>query len=130
MAKFGPDARAHLFIQLQAFSDHYLVIVITESGYKYALVELEEPDGTLLHLGMRDIGWLDTSRINQERWQRSMSFQSEVNISAVPGFISTLAGHSSSSVLHYEVEIVSHQCSRFGLEAHSLRELYAYCWYV
>ena len=64
LAKFGPQSRAHLFIQLHNFPTHYLVLVVADEDFKHALVSVR----TVLEHGVssmmiEDIGWLDVKKV-------------------------------------------------------------------
>lgn len=66
LAKFGPTARAHLFVQLHNFPTHYLVLVIADEDFRYALVSMKSVVVESTHttaMVMDDIGWLDVARI-------------------------------------------------------------------
>jgi mediator of RNA polymerase II transcription subunit 14 len=56
-----------VYIQLLSFPSHYLVLVITDDDFRYALIHvavlLESP---LTALVMEDIGWLNVKRIRGE----------------------------------------------------------------
>ena len=64
-AKFGQDVRTHLFIQLANYSQHYLVLLVTEQEFRFALISVQimqdSPTGNMI---MQDIGWLDVQRIH------------------------------------------------------------------
>ena len=64
LAKLGPAARGTMYIQLLSFPSHYLVLVITDDDFRYALIHvavlMETPLTTLV---MEDIGWLNVRRI-------------------------------------------------------------------
>jgi hypothetical protein len=75
--KLGPSARGTLFIQLTNFPTHYLVIVITDEAFQYALITTSViSDSIYGSMVMEDIAWLDFGRI---RGQESgmMPFESE-----------------------------------------------------
>jgi mediator of RNA polymerase II transcription subunit 14 len=74
LEKFGQSARAHLFVQLRNFPTHYLVIVIADDGFKFALVSVKSVvENARTYMVMDDIGWLDVARIrgNEIRVQLS-----------------------------------------------------------
>ena len=56
-----------MYIQLLSFPSHYLVLVITDDDFRYALIHaavlMESPLTTLV---MEDIGWLNVKRIRGE----------------------------------------------------------------
>lgn len=65
MAKLGPAARRSLFIQLSNFPNHYLVIVITDECFKYALITTKAIEGHMYAMMvLEDIAWLDFDRIH------------------------------------------------------------------
>ena len=67
LSKLGPAARGTVYIQLLSFPSHYLVLVITDDDFRYALIHvavlMESP---LTALVMEDIGWLNVRRIRGE----------------------------------------------------------------
>jgi mediator of RNA polymerase II transcription subunit 14 len=66
MMKLGPDARSTLFIQLANFPNHYLVIVITDERFKYALITTKGIEGPMIAtMVLEDIAWIDSDRIHQ-----------------------------------------------------------------
>lgn len=65
--KLGPSARNMLYIQLATFPQHYLVLVVTDEKFRYALISVKERrDSMYAELIMEDIGWLDVQRIHGE----------------------------------------------------------------
>ena len=64
LGKFGPTARAHLFVQLHNFPTHYLVLVVADDDFKFALVSVKNVvENAHTSMVMDDIGWLDVARI-------------------------------------------------------------------
>jgi mediator of RNA polymerase II transcription subunit 14 len=56
--------RSLLYIQLTPFPTHYLVLVVTDTDFRYALISVKiVPDSMYQSLVMEDIGWLDVERI-------------------------------------------------------------------
>lgn len=56
--------RASVFIQLTYFPTHYLVVVITDEEFRYALIETTiVTDAIYASSTMDDIGWLDVHRL-------------------------------------------------------------------
>lgn len=54
-----------LYIQLANFPTHYLVLVITDQDFRYALISAKVLPGTMYtEMIMGDIGWLDVRRIH------------------------------------------------------------------
>lgn len=65
--KLGPTARGMLYIELAKFPDHFLVLVVTDDDWRFALISVETIQDTPCHdLVMKDIGWLDVRRIHGE----------------------------------------------------------------
>lgn len=63
--KLSSAARSWLYIQLASFPSHYLVLVITDEEFRFALISVEVRPETLYgNLIMKDIGWLDIRRIH------------------------------------------------------------------
>jgi mediator of RNA polymerase II transcription subunit 14 len=66
-AKLGASARAFLYIQLENFPAHYLVIVVTDQEFRYALITVSAlRETTFQNMVMDDIAWLDFSRIHSD----------------------------------------------------------------
>lgn len=64
-AKLGSPAWSMLYIQLAKYPSHYLVLVITEEDFRYALISVEVVRDSVLHdMVMKDIGWLDVRRVH------------------------------------------------------------------
>lgn len=81
--KFGNDVQDSLFIQLANFPVYYLVLVVTTTEFRFALVCTRiKPDHPTRALLLDDIGWLDGSRIHIEN---SMSRDMSRNGSALAG---------------------------------------------
>jgi hypothetical protein len=75
--KLGTTVRSLLYIQLMPFPTHYLVLVVTDTDFRYALISVRVvPEGIYQSLVMEDIGWLDVERIcgrgREARTQDSM----------------------------------------------------------
>lgn len=76
MIKLGHAARGTLYIQLANFPTYYLVLVIMDDQFRYALITTRIlTDSTYSSMIMEDIAWLDFDRIHGE----------EIAISALPG---------------------------------------------
>jgi mediator of RNA polymerase II transcription subunit 14 len=64
LQKLGPLARGTMYIKLSNFPSHYLVLVITEEDFRYALISVKVlPDSMYGNMIMEDIGWLGVGRI-------------------------------------------------------------------
>ena len=62
--KLGTTVRSLLYIQLMPFPTHYLVLVVTDTDFRYALISVGiVPESIYQSLVMEDIGWLDVERI-------------------------------------------------------------------
>jgi mediator of RNA polymerase II transcription subunit 14 len=62
--KFGVKVRGLLYIQLTPFPSHFLLLVVTDTDFRYALISVKiVPDSMFQSLIMEDIGWLDVERI-------------------------------------------------------------------
>lgn len=65
LLKLGSDARASLYIQLATFPNHYLVLVITDERFKYALITTKVQSESMYgNMVLEDIAWLDFDRIH------------------------------------------------------------------
>ncbi|KAJ6497836.1 mediator complex subunit MED14-domain-containing protein [Mycena sanguinolenta] len=113
MTKLGPTARGAVYIQLSNFPNHYLVLVITDKEFRYALITTAVLPGTMYgNLVMEDIAWLDFDRIH--------------------GGDITIAAHSDPPSRPPPNAIVDIQPTEkaqagFNLDTQVLRELYSYC---
>ncbi|KAI0785537.1 MED14-domain-containing protein [Abortiporus biennis] len=119
--KFGRDARGNLYIKLSNFPSHYLVLVITDGDFKYALISVKRLEQTMFgDLELVDIGWLDVKRIHggeitvNQRDVKMPSIGEKRKRDAGDGGVVDAIGESYPS-------------HRFRLETQVLRELYAYC---
>lgn len=67
LQKLGPAARGMLYIQLASSPNHYLVLVITDTDFRFALISTKTlGDSMYTNLVMEDIAWLDVNRIHGE----------------------------------------------------------------
>jgi hypothetical protein len=65
LARFGSNIRGHLFIQLHTLHTHYLTIVVTDRGYRFALIALStSSEGPNSYSVMEDFGWIDSSKLS------------------------------------------------------------------
>ncbi|KAA1472975.1 MED14-domain-containing protein [Dentipellis sp. KUC8613] len=109
--KLGPLARSLLYIQLSPFPNHYLVLVVTDEDFRYALISVTVvPESLYQSLVMEDIGWLDVAQICGHGGELEPGAPRE----AVKVNDLGLAGQDRTS-------------AKFKLETQVLRELYAYC---
>ncbi|KAF8590904.1 MED14-domain-containing protein [Ramaria rubella] len=120
LAKFGPSARAHLFVQLHNFPTHYLVLVVTDEDFKHALVSVKSVvENAHTSMVMDDIGWLDVDRIRGDAIRVQLSqVEDRAETGAKRKAASDLVGRTNSARL---------DIGSFKLESEVIRELYAYC---
>lgn len=120
--KLGPAARGTMYIQLANFPTHYLVLVLTDEEFRYALISTKMLSDTMFgNMIMEDIGWLDVRRI---RGDRGVDVgMDEVGISSM--------SHEPLVLQKRNRDDIPSELSRsedsFNLETQVLRELYAYC---
>lgn len=100
MARFGSNARGLLFIQLSPIQSHYLTVVITDKGFRFALITLSNSsEGPNSFSVMKDFGWIDLTRmpLAANRIVSAMAIATENHI--LPPFSSLpktdLASHST-----------------------------------
>ncbi|PIL36575.1 hypothetical protein GSI_00264 [Ganoderma sinense ZZ0214-1] len=117
--KFGQDAQGQIYIQLGNFSTHYLVLVIADQDFRYALISVKEVEQSMNHdLVMEDIGWLNIRRIYGDE----IAVESGTGLDPVTGQKRKRddgVGRAGPSGEQYPTS--------FRLETNVLRELYAYC---
>lgn len=66
LRKLGPQ-KPVFYVQLESHPTHYLVIIITDEEFRYALINTEVMADTLTNsMVMGDIAWLDFSRIKSD----------------------------------------------------------------
>src|ERR1700722_19692221 len=135
--QLGPTARGMLYIQLSNFPKHYLVIVVTDDEFRYALISVNVlPDSTYQSMVMEDIAWLDLRRIHGEdsadttRIDDLDALGSGEQKQEGTGRNETRSGPYVAFFFTFASErIVDNDCSgNFNLKTQVLRELYAYCW--
>ncbi|KAJ6495613.1 mediator complex subunit MED14-domain-containing protein [Mycena vitilis] len=116
MTKLGPAARGAVYIQLSNFPSHYLVLVINDKEFRYALITTRVLPGTMYgNLVMEDIAWLDFDRIHG----------GDISITAHFDQPSRSAAGGSREVMDdMATEVVQ---AGFHLDTQVLRELYSYC---
>ncbi|KAJ7690643.1 MED14-domain-containing protein [Mycena rosella] len=109
MSKLGSSARGAVYIQLANFPNHYLVLVITDEEFRYALITTRVLPGTMYgNLVMEDIAWLDFDRIHG-------------------GDIAITAHSDPASRDGVETKVPDVGQAGFNLDTQVLRELYSYC---
>ncbi|THH13385.1 hypothetical protein EW146_g6822 [Bondarzewia mesenterica] len=113
--KLGPAARGLLYIQLSPFPTHYLVLVVTDDDFRYALISVKTlEDRMFKSMVMEDIGWLNIERICAQGREAELDGEKEIDVMKRKKEAGPLDGQGKMS-------------SKFKLETHVLRELYAYC---
>lgn len=116
--KLGPSARGTLYIQLEHFPDHYLVIVITDDNFQYALITSKVlRESMFANLVMEDIGWLDFERIHGHGEDIA---RPDAEVRA--GIKRKWSVDDGLSVPYTEADRKG-----FNLDTQVLRELYSYC---
>lgn len=62
-----------LYIQLATFTEHYLVLVITDEDFRYALISVKVLENTMYNdMLMEDIGWIDVKRVHADELTMSV----------------------------------------------------------
>ncbi|EPT02595.1 hypothetical protein FOMPIDRAFT_1035808 [Fomitopsis schrenkii] len=123
--KLGPTARGMLYIELAKFPDHFLVLVVTDDDWRFALISVETIQDTPCHdLVMKDIGWLDVRRIHGEEIVVAPRPPTHAGDPAVGQprereAVELPAEPPATDNLNYT--------PRYALETQVLREVYAYC---
>ncbi|KAH8108107.1 mediator complex subunit MED14-domain-containing protein [Cristinia sonorae] len=113
LAKLGSAARGMLYIQLATSPNHYLVIVITDEQFRFALILTKALGETMYtNLVMEDIAWIDVDRIQGDHV--GFPQRQPVGMESTVGPTRNSGGGSGSP-------------SSFRLESQVLRKLYAYC---
>ncbi|KAJ3975413.1 MED14-domain-containing protein [Lentinula raphanica] len=116
LSKLGPH-RGSLYIQLQSHPTHYLVILISDEEFKYALINTQVMRNTITNsMVMGDIAWLDFSRIRNDDLRISARTERP---ESHPGLKTT---HSDE-----KLSMVEQPSATFHLETQVLREIYSYC---
>lgn len=81
MEKLGPEHIWSLFIQLSNFPSHYLVLVVAEERFKYALITAKPiQNAPFTTMVMEDIAWLDFDRIREAAFPSAPHSNSQANI--------------------------------------------------
>ncbi|KAJ3517642.1 hypothetical protein NLJ89_g378 [Agrocybe chaxingu] len=113
MGKLGPEARGTLFIRLANFPTHYLVLVVTDERFQYAMIGTKpKRDSKYAAFVLEDIAWIDFDRLRAA---------SQLSASNEKSAISPIQLEESIFDIPREVY------SRFNLDTQGLRELYSYC---
>ncbi|EMD37772.1 hypothetical protein CERSUDRAFT_73593 [Gelatoporia subvermispora B] len=124
LQKLGP-ARGTLYIQLSRFPNHYLVLVITDEDFRYALISVKVLSETVhANMIMEDIGWLDVRRIHGD--ELAIHLQN-VTLDGDDTVVGQRRKRGPDDV-GGRTDSVQRFSSRFNLDTKTLRELYAYCW--
>ncbi|KAM0747999.1 MED14-domain-containing protein [Meredithblackwellia eburnea MCA 4105] len=67
-SRFGLGTRSFLFVHLPNLPNHYLVLVLAEEGFRFALTSVREITEALqTFLTVEEVGWLDRDR--KEGWE-------------------------------------------------------------
>ncbi|KAI0068848.1 MED14-domain-containing protein [Artomyces pyxidatus] len=113
-AKLGPSARSLLHIQLTPYPNHYIMLVLTDNEFRYALISVHVIADMYQSLVMDDIGWLEVEKICG---RRDAIGEADVSLGKRKREAGAIASEVASRLM----------VPRFRLETHVLRELYAYC---
>ncbi|TFK44507.1 mediator complex subunit MED14-domain-containing protein [Crucibulum laeve] len=118
MIKLGQFARGTLYIQLSSFPNNYLVLVITDGGFRYALISTKVlTDSMYGNMVMEDIAWLNFERIHGE----------DIVITAETIDHKIGVKRKRDSVESVNVFQEDNDPTGFNLDTQVLRELYSYC---
>ncbi|KAF8621558.1 hypothetical protein AX15_007725 [Amanita polypyramis BW_CC] len=116
LRKLGPATRGTLFVQLTKFPNHYLVLVITDDRFRYALITTKVlTDSVYASMVMEDIAWLDLDRIRSAGRPIEETDDSTVKAGM------KRKRHESTHGTDAGVSDL------FNLDIQTLRELYIYC---
>ncbi|KAJ4500264.1 mediator complex subunit MED14-domain-containing protein [Lentinula lateritia] len=116
LAKLGPH-RGSIYIQLESHPTHYLVIMISDEDFKYALINTQVVRTTITtSMVMGDIAWLDFSRLRNDDLTISVHVDR-------PDSRPVLKHRRSDE----KVPPVEQPSAGFHLETQVLREIYSYC---
>ncbi|OAX41796.1 MED14-domain-containing protein [Rhizopogon vinicolor AM-OR11-026] len=122
LQKLGPAARGMMYIQLANFPTHYLVLVLTDEEFRYALISTKMLSDTMFgNMIMEDIGWLEVRRIRGDR--NAGTVMDEVVVSS----LSLDARVGQKRKRDGIPPDLRRSEDSFNLETQVLRELYAYC---
>ncbi|KAF7298154.1 Mediator of RNA polymerase II transcription subunit 14 [Mycena chlorophos] len=98
IGKLGPSVRGAVFIKLSNFPMNYLVLVIEEIDFRYALISTEvDTSSPFSNLQIKDVAWLDVERIH------GVSFRANRSLDPGAGF------HLDAQVLR---ELYDYCCAR------------------
>ncbi|KAH7915167.1 mediator complex subunit MED14-domain-containing protein [Hygrophoropsis aurantiaca] len=125
LQKLGPSARGMMYIQLSNFPNHYLVLVITDEEFRYALISVKLLADTMYgNMVMEDIGWLDVRRIRGDKGDGN--YDITIVDRSQENDIQTGQKRKRDSLDGPAGNWAQEERS-FNLETQVLRELYAYC---
>lgn len=136
-SKFGSNYGV-IYLQLAKFSQHYVTIIVAESGFKYALIEIKEREYGMGEYLITDFGWVEAEKFLKPR-DLDLSEQDEfpTNSSDQPGGDSSLYGSSDLGNKKRKRSIndvggsaeVSPRTFKdpFDISLEELRDLHAYC---
>ncbi|KDR75325.1 hypothetical protein GALMADRAFT_249364 [Galerina marginata CBS 339.88] len=117
--KLGTDARGTLFIQLSNFPNHYLVLVVMDQRFQYALITTKAvPEEAFGGMSLEDIAWLDFDRIHDAAFALSASDR-------LNSWSNKLKREGDGQDMGNDLYSLPH--AGFNLDTQGLRELYSYC---
>lgn len=115
LSKFGTTTRTYLFIHLPSLPSHYLVLVLADEGFRFALISVKEgSDSIQTWLCLEEIGWLD--KVPRGGWNQI----TEGGTGGVFGSVST--GYADC--------LGTDGKDRLDVSIDDLRDLHLYCVYV
>ncbi|KAH7889201.1 mediator complex subunit MED14-domain-containing protein [Phlebopus sp. FC_14] len=121
LQKLGPATRGMMYIQLSSFPSHYLVLVITEEDFRYALISVKVLSDTMYgNMIMEDIGWLDVRRIRGDK-------TAGANVVVGAHMVDAQVGQKRKRDTGDVARPGPRREDNFHLDTQVLRELYAYC---
>ncbi|EJD03366.1 MED14-domain-containing protein [Fomitiporia mediterranea MF3/22] len=123
LEKLGREARSMLFVQLANFQGYYLVLLVTEVEFRFALISVQQKQNSpTSDLVLQDIGWLDVQRIHGSDAVVREQFGQLGSGSHEPPKVT-----GTSSLGGFGPFDITLGFDRFKLETEVLRELYSYC---
>jgi mediator of RNA polymerase II transcription subunit 14 len=124
-----------MYIQLLSFPTHYLVLVITDDDFRYALIHVAVLESPVTTLVMEDIGWLNVKRIRGE--SEYTITEDNPSLYPVPSLPRRKGDPGDGQEKRSGKWVPKERFwlapgtdlySSFTLDNQLLRELYAYCW--
>jgi mediator of RNA polymerase II transcription subunit 14 len=125
-----------MYLQLAKFTQHYVAVIVADSGFKYALIEVKEREFGMGEYFITDFGWVEAEK-----------FLKPNNLTVHDAFSVDPSGHPSGDISSYgPSEIIGNKRKRsiddvghltelsprifkdpFDISLEELRDLHAYC---